>query len=146
MECLANILNRKFPLFNTVTPRHSLRDALYQMSCENLDYLVVQDGSDFVGILSEQDITHKLFAAGQPVDSLQVADIMNCRIPVGDTSDSIESAMQVLNQYDSRYLAVFDQLEFKGIVSEKDLLKQTLSHRNKLITQSEPEPRYNWAY
>lgn len=146
MECLANILNRKFSLFNTVTPRHSLRDALYQMNCENLDYLVVQEDNVFVGILSEQDVAHKLFRSSKPIDNLFVSDIMNCSIPVGDASDSVESAMEVLNQYDSRYLAVFDQLEFKGIVSEKDLLKQTLSHRNKLITQSEPEPRYHWAY
>lgn len=139
MECLANILNRKFPLFNTVTPRHSLRDALYQMNCENLDYLVVQEDNVFVGILSEQDVAHKLFRSSKPIDNLFVSDIMNCSIPVGDASDSVESAMEVLNQYDSRYLAVFDQLAFKGIVSEKDLLKQTLSHRNKLISQTEPK-------
>lgn len=146
MECLANIVNRNFPLFNTVTPHHSLRDALYQMNCENLDYLIVQEENVFIGILSEQDVAHKLFRVSQSIDNLFVSDIMNCSIPVGDAKDSIESAMETLNQYDSRYLAVFDQLEFKGIVSEKDLLKHTINHRNKLITQSEPEPRYNWAY
>ncbi|OLY92716.1 CBS domain-containing protein [Cnuella takakiae] len=146
MESLSNILDRKYPQFNTVTPQHSLRDALYQMCCENLEYLVVLEGNDFIGLLSEQDVTHKLFAGNKPIDELAVSDIMNCSLPVAESKDTIEWAMQVLSQYNSRYLAIFDQFEFKGIVSEKDLMKQTLNNRNRLAMESLAEESFNKSY
>lgn len=146
MECLANVLNQKHPRFNTISPEQPLRDALNQMSCEKKDYLVVLDEADFVGILSEQDVTQKLFTNNKPIDDLQVKDIMNRTIPVGSINDGIEYAMQMLNRYNSRYIAVFDQLEFKGIISESDLLKKTLE-KQKWSKEEQPFTEvYNWSY
>ncbi len=128
MKRLANVINQKFAHFNTVSPGLSLRNALYKLSFENLEYLVVQEDGDFIGILSEHDVAHKLFSGGKPMEQLAVKDMMNNSLPVGSVHDDIAFAVQILDRYNSRYIAVFDGLHFKGIVSETDLLKQTVAH------------------
>lgn len=146
MECLANVLEQKFPQFNTVSPEHALRDALYQMSCENLDYLVVLKDEEFVGIVSEQDVAHKLFATNLPIEEMRVRDIMNAVLPIGNVSDDIDHAMQLINRHNSRYIAVFDELAFKGIVSEKDLLRLAVAQRAGQPGAHRQQERYQWAY
>ena len=147
MESLANLLDQKFPQFNTVTPEHALKDALHQMCFEKLDYLVVLSGADFVGILSENDVTQKLFPNSQPLESLKVKDIMNRSIPVGNSNDSIDYAMHLLYQYRSRYIAVFDEFEFKGIISENDLLKKAIEMNSMYLESTAPHKEtYHWSY
>lgn len=146
MECLAPLLEQKFPQFNTVSPQHSLRDAVYQMSYENLDYLIVQEGSDFVGLLTEHDVAHKLFGRNKPPEQLKVKDIMNCSVPVGSLDDTVEFAIEVLSRYSSRYIAVFGELEFKGIVSETDLLQAIVASavpQSRKVALQEP---FDWSY
>ena len=41
MEKVADVLDRKYPQFNTVSPRCLVSDALYQMASENVDHLIV---------------------------------------------------------------------------------------------------------
>lgn len=146
METLAYVLSQKFSQFNTVTPCHALKDALFQMSCEHLDYLVVAANGEFIGILSEQDITQKLFATYKQPEQLQVKDLMNVHIPVGSVDDQLEHAIQVMNRYHTRYIAVFDQLEFKGIVSETDLLRQIITNSAAMYKDPAYQESFHWSY
>lgn len=144
MECLAEILDQKYPQFNTVTPQHLLTDALYQMFCENVEYLIVLENEQFVGLLSEHDITQKLLFTDRPLAELSVDAFMNRTLPVANSSDSIEYAMQLLDRYNTRYMAIYDGFVFKGVVSENDLLKN-------IISQKQPQEEtgtkaYPWNY
>lgn len=146
MECLAYVLESKFPQFNKVSPQHLLQDALYRMSCEHLDYLIVQEEERFVGILSEQDVVQKVFQANRPLECMRVNDVMNFAVPVADVTDSLDFAMQILDRYNSRYIAVFDQLDFKGIVSENDLLRRSLRGKESKGSVQVLQEGFNWSY
>ncbi|MEJ0104996.1 MAG: CBS domain-containing protein [Bacteroidota bacterium] len=62
MEKIASILSRKQPHFNNVSSSSLVSDALFQMSCQNIDYLVVVDeNGKFAGLLSEHDIATKSY-------------------------------------------------------------------------------------
>lgn len=140
------MLEAKFPQFNTVAPQDLLQDALSRMSCQHLDYLVVQEDERFVGILSEQDVVQKVFGANRPLEYLRVNDVMNLAVPVSDLTDSPDFAMQILDRYNSRYIAVFDQLEFKGIVSENDLLRFSLRNKSGKASMRVPQESFDWSY
>lgn len=146
METLAYVLSQKFSQFNTVKPGHALKDALFQMACEQLDYLIVAENGEFIGILSEQDITQKLFACNKDLEDLRVKDLMNVHIPVGSASDQLEFAIQLMNQFHSRYIAVFDEFEFKGIVSETDLLRQIIANSAVASRESSYQESFSWSY
>ena len=56
MEKIAEVLNQKYPQFNTILYNRSVTDALFQMRCENVDYLIVLDEAEnFLGLLTEND-------------------------------------------------------------------------------------------
>ena len=60
MEKIAEVLARKYPQFNTVIPDCLVSDALYQMRCENVDYLIVMEDEKFHGVISDHDIAGRI--------------------------------------------------------------------------------------
>ncbi|MCW3116235.1 MAG: hypothetical protein JWM28_317, partial [Chitinophagaceae bacterium] len=54
MQKLLSILSRKQTYFQNVSSSSYVSEALFQMSCQNLDYLVViDDNENFAGVLTE---------------------------------------------------------------------------------------------
>lgn len=144
MEHLNEMLDQKYPQFNTISPQHLLSDALHQMLCENVEYLIVLENDQFVGLLSEHDITQKLLFVNQPLEELTVSEFMNRNLPVASSADTVAYAMQLLDRYNSRYMAIYDGFDFKGVVSENDLLKSVISTQPKLAASE--NQAYPWAY
>ena|SRR5688500_10119695 len=129
MEKVADVLGRKFPQFNTISPNHLVCDALNQMAAENVDYLIVFDGERFMGIICSSDIANKVLLANKQLKDVKVCDCTNKNLPVVTLDDSVEYCMELLERYNAKYLAVYDSFDFKGIVSSADLMHQTLSKR-----------------
>ena len=127
MEKVADVLGRKFPQFNTISPNHLVCDALNQMAAENVDYLIVLDSERFMGIICSSDIANKVLLADKQLKDVKVCDCTNKNLPVATLNDSVEYCMELLERYNAKYLAVYDSFDFKGIVSSSDLMQQTLS-------------------
>lgn len=137
MQKITRLLARKQPDFHTISPTASLNDAVHQMCCENVDYLVVlNENEQFVGVLSEHDITLKSVSTSlTPIDKLKVKDVMNTRLPVATTNDSIERCMQVMKQFSVRLLPVFDGLQFRGVVTAEDIIQEAVYSRMKIFDE-----------
>jgi CBS domain-containing protein len=129
MKNIADVLGRKFPQFNTVSPNHFVSDALYQMAAENVDYLIVLDDERFMGIIGSNDIANKVLLADKPLHKVKVCDCTNKNLPVGTLSDTVEFGMKLMERHNSKYLAVYDKFDFKGVVSLYDLMQEALSRR-----------------
>ena len=129
MEKVADILGRKFPQFNTISPDNLVSDALYQMAAENVDFLIVLDDNRFSGIVCSSDIANKVLLADRPLKQVKVNDCTNRNLPVATLSDSVEYGMELLERYNTKYLAVYDSFEFKGVVTSYDLIQQAISKR-----------------
>lgn len=139
MEKVTSLLARKHPSFNHVLPDANLRDALFRMNCENVDYLVVIDDDDrFLGILSEHEVTSRALFSRKPVENIIVADVMNTKLPVVDADDTIESCIRMMRQFRVRYLAVYDNFSFCGIISIDDILQEALAQRTEIFDDGEP--------
>src|SRR5688500_16572309 len=98
MEKVADVLGQKYPQFNTISPGHLISDALYQMCCENVDYLIVIEEDKFAGILTDHDVTNKVLFANKPLNEIMVKEFMNRSLPVASSHDSIEYCMQLLER------------------------------------------------
>ena len=129
MKNIADVLGRKFPQFNTVSPTHLVSDALYQMAAENVDYLIVLDDERFMGIISSNDIANKVLLADKPLHKVKVCECTNKTLPVATLSDSVEFGMKLMERHNSKFLAVYDKFDFKGIVSLYDLMQEALTKR-----------------
>lgn len=141
MEKVTTILARKQPYFNTVSPMSSISDALNRMSCENSDCLIVMDNGSFLGLLTEHEITSKAMNAGTSFYKRNVRDIMNTRLPVINSDDTVENCMKLMRQFNVRYVPVFEDYEFCGIVSSDDILQEVVYNRSQIFDRNAEEER-----
>ena len=147
MERIADILDRKYPQFNTVSPGCMVSDALYQMTGENVDHLIVMEDDRFMGILTEHDIATKVLFADKALRFIPVSEFMNRTFPVAMSTDSIEHGMQLMERFNVKHLAIFDSFDFKGVICSADLLQEALNKRSATFEEvANTRQGYPWNY
>jgi predicted transcriptional regulator len=146
MERVTDVLNCKYPQFNTIGPKRSIYDALHQMHCENVDHLIVLEDERFLGLLTEHGITEKIISKLASMDTVTVSEFMTTYLPVATLSDSLEYCMQLMERHNTRYIAIYDRFDFKGIITSHDLMKQALNKRNTTFNEVNEENSYPWNY
>ena len=147
MERVADVLDRKYPQFNTVSPNCLVSDALYQMACENVDYLIVMEDDKFMGVLTDHDIAGKVLFDERPLKNIPVKEFMNRTLPVATSDVSLEQCMQLMERFNTKHLAVYDSFVFKGVVSSHDLMQQAMSKHEATSEESNyARQGYPWHY
>lgn len=140
MEKVADLLAHKPSRFNYVSSACLVSDALYQMTCENIDHLVVLEADHFQGIITHYDVASKILSEHRPLNKIKVVEFMNHTLPSVTSDASLQSCMKQMEQHNVRHLVVFDQFDFKGVVSAYDLMQEAL-HRRDPIASEEETPR-----
>jgi predicted transcriptional regulator len=135
MRTVANILIHKPPVFNFVEPDAKVIEALQIMNSVNLSYLVVYHNDTFYGIFSERDYSRKVILKGLHSDTCAVKEVMSVNLPVIGMQDTVEKCMQLLNIHKTRYLIVFDENEFKGIVTINDVLREAIENKEMVFDE-----------
>ncbi|TCZ73254.1 CBS domain-containing protein [Flaviaesturariibacter aridisoli] len=146
MEKVADVLRHKYPQFNSTSSRRKITEALHQMHCENVDYLIVLDEERFMGILTEHDIAEKVLYRSGELEHATVKEFMSTYLPVATTNDTLEYCMQLMERYNVRHVAIYDRFNFKGVVSSHDLMKQALSKRRNFFEEENASELYTWSY
>ena len=147
MERIADVLARKYPQFNTVVPDCLVSDALYQMLCENVDFLIVIDNDRFQGIITDHDIASRILFENRPLNKITVQEFMSRTLPVATSEETLEQCMQLMERYNVKHLAIFDHFDFRGVVSSSDLMHEALCERSNAFEESVNKRQgYPWNY
>ena len=127
MQKVAPILDKKEIHFNKIDGDCTLHEAINRMNSQNMECLVVTDhNGSFIGLLTEQDIVRKTLLSRRSLLITKVFEAMNNQLPFADVDDSVEHCMQLMKRFKIRYLPIFRDLEFLGIVSSDDILEEIL--------------------
>lgn len=129
MRTAADILKNKPHIFNVIDADAKVIEALQLMSSVNLSYLVVKKMNEFVGIFSERDYSRNVILKGLHSDSATVKEVMGSNLPVIGSEESVESCMKLLNSHKTRYLLVFDNKQFQGVITINDVLREAIAHK-----------------
>ena len=127
MSKIKEILQKKGPVFNVVSPDTKVVEALNIMKSENLSYVVVMQDTKYLGIMSERDYTHKIKLQNRHSESTTVKEIMSSDYPVIGYSEDLQRCMVLMNVYKTRYLPIFDEMEFQGILTMHDLMREVIA-------------------
>jgi CBS domain-containing protein len=100
----------------------SVREAAEKLDSFRIGSLLVKKGSEFVGMVSEMEITRQLVAKNLDPNSTSVGDIMNPEIDYIDQAEIMSQAIAIMREKRLRYLVVRDGDSVMGILSVKDLL------------------------
>ena len=100
----------------------SVRDAAEKLDSFGIGSLLVKKDTDYVGIVTEQEITRQLVAKNLDPNNTKVGDILNPDIDYIDQEETMSHAIAIMREKRLRYLVVRDGKTLVGILSVKDLL------------------------
>lgn len=142
MHTVASILHRKKRNPVAVSPDMSVTDALQVMADQQIGSVVVMQGEQYMGILTERDYSRKVILKGKHSVSTQVSEIMSTDLPAVAPADTVDHCMQLMTDKNIRYMPVFDGGKLAGIISMSDIVKEiilmqkeTISHLESYIQQ-----------
>jgi len=142
MRTVNKILQQKGPHFNHIDENATVLDAIVQMKTENISYLIVFNKGKYVGIISERDYAQNLVLNNKSVACTLVKEIMTKDLPIVSGDESGENCMLLMNASKSRYLPVFDSLEFRGIITIHDLMREAIRDKQKVFNEIKLKQHY----
>ncbi|OIQ96009.1 inosine-5'-monophosphate dehydrogenase [mine drainage metagenome] len=129
MKTLKQIINNKTLHFNFVAPDTRVIDAIALMKIENMSYVIVMEGQNYLGIFSEKDYTQKVILQNRNSSETFVKEIMTVDLPIVTSEDSFDKCMEIMNTFKVRYLPMFEGYVFKGVITINDLLEATIEEK-----------------
>ena len=133
VSTVANILTRKGSNVVKVSPNTSVIDALNIMADKNIGSVVVMEGDDFLGIMTERDYSRKVVLKGRSSEQTTVADIMTSDFPSVTPDANISECVQLMSSNKLRYLPVIVRGELIGIISINDVVTETIVSQSETI-------------
>jgi CBS domain-containing protein len=103
----------------TDRPGDTLAQAARKMWQQQTGSLLVLEGNDLLGIVTERDIL-KAVAAGTPTDT-PISDVMSKDLITAEPTTSLREAARIMTERWIRHLPVLDGDRLVGIVSQRDL-------------------------
>jgi CBS domain-containing protein len=130
MRTVKDIITGKPKANNVIKPTALVIDALHILSEVNLSYLVVMDGQEYKGIISERDYSRNVALKGRSSRDTMVQDAMATDLPAVTLHDTVEHCMSLMAEQKARYLVAFGHNgQFEGVITIHDLLRQVLANR-----------------
>jgi len=106
----------------SVSPNTSVHEAAKTMESNLVGSLLIKDGENFVGIITETDLTRKIVARELQDKNPSVREIMNAPLQTIDCHEPIVDANQLMASKRIRHLAVTDKDVVVGMLSVRDLI------------------------
>jgi signal-transduction protein with cAMP-binding, CBS, and nucleotidyltransferase domain len=91
--------------------------------------LLVDDGSRYIGIVTDSDLSRKAVAKGLDPNTTTVTACMSKPVVSIEETESLANAMALMKQEGIRHLAVTADLTIIGVLSLSDLLRAYESQR-----------------
>ena len=138
MKSVATILKSKpDPNVSTIAPTASVFDALKLMADKSIGALVVMEGEQVVGIITERDYARKVILMARSSKETPVRDIMASPVMYVRPDHTSEQCMVLMTENRLRHLPVMDSGKLIGLISIGDLVKDIISEQKFIIEQLE---------
>lgn len=136
------ILNAKGRNVYSVRSTTTVYEALKVMGEKNIGAILVIDGTELKGILSERDYARKIVLKDKSSKETYVHEIMESNVFSVNLSNNIEDCMELMSTKRIRHLPVLEDGIVVGIISISDVVKaiieiqkDTINHLNSYISQ-----------
>ena len=107
----------------TVAPDTLLLEAAKIMRENHVNSIILSEGDQVKGILTDQDIVRKVVAEGLDPTKTRVGDVAERVLVTIMPQEDIYEAMLIMREHEIRHLPVVDDGKFIGFITLKDILK-----------------------
>ena len=123
MARVADILRGKGSDVLKIEAGATVYDALVKIVERNVGSILVTDGDQVVGIMTERDYLRKIAVQGRTSRDTKVSEIMSAPLVYVTPETPVEEAMAIMTDRRIRHLPVVDNDDVVGLVSIGDLVK-----------------------
>ena len=135
MKTVRDILKVKGADVWCVEPDATVFAALQRMAEKQVGALVVTEGAQIVGLISERDYARKVILHGRASPTTLVKEIMTSHVVYTHLDQSIEECMALITEKRIRHLPVMAEGKLIGVISIGDLVKSIISDQQFIIEQ-----------
>lgn len=132
-----DLIGKKGALVFSVSPDHTVLDALRQLALRNVGAVLVLEGERLVGILSERDYAREVVLKGKASKDTPVREIMTTTVVCVQPEQTIEECMVLMTDKRFRHLPVVTGEQLLGVLSIGDVVKALLDQQRQHIEQLE---------
>ncbi len=137
MTTLRQLLDRKGKTIWSIHPDATVFDAIAEMAEKDVGSLIVKDGDELVGIITERHYARNVVLKGKTSPAIPVRDIMERHVIIARPELSVEQCMALMSEKRVRHLPVLEGEKLIGIVSIGDLVKSIIGDQKFMIDQLE---------
>jgi CBS domain-containing protein len=121
----------------SVAPDASVYEALEIMADKNVGALVVLDGDDLVGIMSERDYARKVILLSRGSRDTRVSEIMSPHPITVSPEATTAECMRLMTEHRFRHLPVMHGTRVMAVISIGDVVRAVIEDQQFLIDQLE---------
>jgi len=121
----------------SIGPDASVFDALRMMSDKDVGALVVMDGDRMVGVVSERDYARKVVLLGKTSRNTKVGEIMSSKVYTIHPQQTVEEAMELMNNTHIRHLPVVEGDRVIGMIAQRDVMRSIIQKQREALSEME---------
>ncbi|HAI47578.1 Arabinose 5-phosphate isomerase KdsD [compost metagenome] len=135
MTTVRQLLEGKSPEVFAVAPDAAVIDAIRLMADKGIGAVLVMEGRQLVGILSERDYARKIVLHERSSRTTRVSEIMTAKVVTVALAEQVEHCLQLVTDYRIRHLPVVDAGSVIGVISIGDLVKSVIDEQAQKLDQ-----------
>ncbi|MCP5074950.1 MAG: CBS domain-containing protein [Rhodobacteraceae bacterium] len=133
MTTIRELLDEKGSDVWAIDPDDSVFNAVTEMADKDVGGLLVMDGEDVVGIITERDYARNVILKGKTSPETPVRDIMTSNLIVATPEQSVTDCLKTMTEKRVRHLPVMENGVLAGMVSIGDLVKRIIADQQAVI-------------
>jgi CBS domain-containing protein len=137
MKLVQHLLDSKGRDVISVAEDTSVLDAIKIMADRTVGSLLVMDGDELKGIVTERDYARKVIIKGRSSESTQVGEIMTAKVCTATSQKTVNQCMTVMSERKIRHLPVVDDGKVVGMISIGDLVQAIITDQQEEIEHLE---------
>ena len=137
MKLVQHLLDSKGHDIISVTAETSVLDAIKLMAEKMIGSLLIMQGDELKGIMTERDYARKVIIKGRSSESTEVGEIMTTDICSASSQQTVTDCMALMTKRKIRHLPVIDDGTVVGMLSIGDLVQAIISDQQEEIQHLE---------
>ena len=137
MDTVQKLLDAKGHTLWSVAPDDLVYDAVAAMAEKGCGALLVMEGDELRGIISERDYARRVVLEDRSSRDTRVSEIMTSPVITGDPGRTVEECLTLMTEKHIRHLPIESDGRLVGMVSIGDLVKSIIAEQRYLIEQLE---------
>lgn len=117
----------------SITPDATVYEALRMMADKNVGALLVIDGEQLAGIMSERDYARKIILHGKSSKETYVREIMTSNLVTVHPDQTVEECMTLMTNKRIRHLPVILEGQVMGVISIGDVVRAIIYQQRETI-------------